>query len=72
MTVQNASINIGSLGTLKPTTGLSMLKIHIIITTWIDAKKIKAFMIGLEKESLIRTGLIMKKEDICGRKASGA
>ena len=32
-------------------------------------------MIGLEKESLIRTMLIMKKtleEDMCGRKASGA
>jgi hypothetical protein len=33
-------------------------------------------MIGLEKESLIRTGLIMKKkalkEDMCGRIASGA
>ena len=38
--------------------------------------KIKVFMIGLEKESLIKTGLIMKKkalkEDMCGRKASGA
>ena len=38
--------------------------------------KIKVFMTGLEKESLIRIGLIMKrkalKEDICGRKASGA
>jgi len=33
-------------------------------------------MISLEKESLIRTRLIMKrkamKEDMCGRKASGA
>ena len=33
-------------------------------------------MIGLEKESLIKTGLIMKrevlKEDTCGRKASDA
>ena len=38
--------------------------------------KIKVFMISLEKESLLRTGLIMKrkalKEDICSRKASGA
>ena len=33
-------------------------------------------MVGLEKESLIRTRLIMKKkvpkEDMCGKKASGA
>ena len=33
-------------------------------------------MIGLEKELLTRTGLIMKRktmeEDMCGRKASGA
>jgi len=33
-------------------------------------------MIGLGKESLIRIGLIMKRkamrEDMCGRKASGA
>ena len=36
MTVQNASINIRSLGNLKPVAGLSMLKIHIIIITWIS------------------------------------
>ena len=35
MTVQNATINIGGIGSLKPTVGLSMLKMHIIITTWI-------------------------------------
>ena len=38
--------------------------------------KIKVFMIGLEKELLTRTGLIMKKratkESMLGRKASGA
>ena len=37
MTVQNAAINISSLGNFKPTVGLSMLKMHIIIITWIDA-----------------------------------
>ena len=38
--------------------------------------KKKVFMIGLEKESLIKTRLVMKrkalKKDIHGRKASGA
>ena len=34
---QSAANNIGSLGNLKPTVGLSMLKMHIIITTWINA-----------------------------------
>ena len=37
--------------------------------------KIEVFMIGLEKELLIKTGLIMKKkamrEDMFGRKANG-
>ena len=76
MTVQNAAINIRSLGNLKPTTGISMIKMHIIIITWIGASKIKVFMIGWEKELLTKTGLIMKKEatrgNMFGRKANGA
>ena len=74
MTVQNAAINIGSLGNLKSTAGLSMLKMHPIIMTWIGASKMEVFMIGLEKELLTKTGLIMKKatkEDMFGRKTNG-
>ena len=37
ITVQSAANNIGSLGNLEPTAGLSMLKMRIIIITWIDA-----------------------------------
>ena len=37
MTVQNAAISIGSLGNLKPTAGLSKLKMYIIVITWIGA-----------------------------------
>jgi hypothetical protein len=35
--VHNVAINIGSIGNLEPTAGLSMLKMHIIITTWTSA-----------------------------------
>ena len=42
MIVQNAAINIGSLGNLKPTVDLSLLKMHIIIITWIGALKNKS------------------------------
>ena len=76
MTVQNAAINIESLGNLRSTAGLSMPRMHIIIITWIGASKIKVFMIGWEKELLTKTGLIMKKEatkgSMSGRKANGA
>ena len=75
MTVQNAAISIGSLGNLKPTAGLSILKMHIIIITWIGAQKMEVFIIGWEKELLTKTGLIMKKkatrENMFGRKANG-
>ena len=54
--------NIGSLGNLKPTASLSMLKTCIIVITWIGASKIEVFMIGLENELLIKTGLIKKKK----------
>ena len=45
-----------------------MLKTCIIVITWIGASKIEVFMIGLENELLIKTGLIMKKKvmkEIC-------
>ena len=75
MTVQNVVISIGSLDNLKPTAGLSILKMHIIIITRIGAQKIKVFIIGWEKELLTRTGLIIKKkatkENMLGRKANG-
>ena len=52
-----------------------MLKMRIIIITWIGASKMEMFIIGLEKELLIKTGLIMKKkvmrENMFGRKANG-
>ena len=75
MTVKNASINIGSLGNLKPTAGLSILKMHIIIITWIGASKMEVFIISWEKELLTRTGPIMKgkatKENMFVRRANG-
>ena len=66
--------NIGSLGNLKSTAGLSMIELNINVMMWIGALKIEAFMIGLESELLIRTGLIMKKKmmnSMFGRKDSG-
>ena len=35
ITVQSVVSNIGSLGNLKPTTGLSMLKMSVITIIWI-------------------------------------
>ena len=70
MTVQSVAINIGSLGNLKPTIFLSMVKMRIII---IICLKMEVFMIGLGNELLIKTGLIMKvmKKNVFGRKANG-
>ena len=52
-----------------------MLKMHVIIITWIGASKMEAFIIGLEKELLVKTRLIMKKKvmkkNMFGRKANG-
>ena len=74
MTVRNAAINIGSLGNLRSTAGLSMPRMHITIITWIGAYKMEVFIIHWEKELLTKTGLIMKKatkKNMFGRKANG-
>ena len=39
-----------------------MLKMSIIIITWIGALKIEVFMIGLESELLTKTRLIMNEK----------
>ena len=70
---QNVANNIGSLGNLKSTAGLSMIELNINIMMWIGAWKIEAFMIGLKSELFIRTGTIMKKKmmkSMFGRKDS--
>ena len=41
-----------------------MLKTCIIIITWIGAKKIKVFMIGLENELFTKIRLIVKKKAV--------
>ena len=67
--------NIGSLCNLKPTAGLSMLKMSIITIIWIGTYKIEVFMISLGSELLIKIRLIMKKKimrkGMFGRKGNG-